>query len=529
MTYPRTLLHYDVIIVGAGPAGLAAALRLAQDGVVRKICVLEKSARIGGHLLSGALLDPNDLTSVVPDWQQRKAPLGPVARRDDFLFLSARQATPLPNLWDNRGHCLVSLGTLCRWLAARAEELGVEIYPGFAATRLLWNHNQLEGVGTGDHGQNREGRPLPGFQAGIDLKAPVTILAEGCRGSLARQVIERLALDANRPPQTYALGFKELWEVPAKAEHQPGDLLHTVGWPLKCYGGGFLYQVAAERIAAGFVVGLDYRDPQLDPFAAFQNWKSHPQIAKRLQNGRPIGFGARTLVEGGWSCLPQLTFAGGLLVGDAAGFLNAARLKGIGNALQSGVAAALAVAKGDPTLFYPQAVQTSSWGRALAKVRNVRPGFRWGILPGLLNAGLEKVTHGHTPWTLRWKISDRSRLQKAMQNTPPPHIADGRVESNRSFWLGLSALTHREDQPLHIALLDPRLPLEAGRTHYANPETRYCPAGVFQLKMPPDVATPTFRMQTANCLHCKCCDIKDPFDNIRWTPPEGGSGPDYGE
>ncbi|MBF0126124.1 MAG: electron transfer flavoprotein-ubiquinone oxidoreductase [Magnetococcales bacterium] len=527
-------MNYDVIVVGAGPAGLAAALGLAARGSLR-ICLLEKAARIGGHLLSGALLDPNDLAALVPDWPDRNPPLGPCVTRDTLHLFTPRDAFPLPRLWDNSGCRLVSLGALCRWLAGLAEEAGVEIYPGFAATGLLWEQNRLAGVRTGDQGRASNGLPKPGFQPGIPIRAPVTILAEGCRGYLTRQAIQHLSLDAGRPPQTYALGFKELWETPPDPAHPPGEVLHALGWPLdaQTHGGGFLYRLAPERTAVGWIVGLDYRNPRFDPLVAFQTWKTHPVIRSRLRGGRLLGYGARTLVEGGWQALPRLTFAGGVLVGDGAGFLDTARLKGIGNAMRSGLAAASAVlaafGQGDFSRAglqgYPQAVQDAPWGRALRAVRNIRPGFRNGRLPGLLNAGWERWTNGRSPWTLQWHTPDRSRLQEAGDSLPRPDPrADGRLTFDRPALLARSALTHRADQPVHLRLLDPKLPLEQGRVLYANPETRYCPAGVYQL-----TSQAGFVIQAGNCLHCKCCDIKDPHDNIRWTPPEGGSGPDYGE
>ncbi|MBF0192799.1 MAG: 4Fe-4S dicluster domain-containing protein [Magnetococcales bacterium] len=529
-------LRFDVIIVGAGPAGLAAAWRLANRFPALKIVVLEKAARVGGHLLSGALVDPADLHALEAGDQ---ALSGAVVTRESLLFLSRRHALPLPQLWNHDGCHLLSLGGWCRWLAGRVEAAGVEIYPGFVAAGLLWERDRLTGVITGDHGRRADGTPKPGFQPGIVLRAPVTLLAEGCRGHLTREAIERLHLDQGRTPQTHGLGFKELWELPAEGAAHPGEVLHTLGWPLKAdqYGGGFVYALASDRLAVGWVAGLDYRDGGFDPFIAFQHWKNHPRIRRLLQRGRPLAFGAKTLVEGGWQSLPRLVFDGGMLVGDGAGFLNAARLKGIGNAIQSGLAAAETVGEafggGDFSAHglraYPERVYGSAWLADLKAVRNVRPGFRVGMVPGLIHAAWEWASRGGSPWTWRWTVSDRERLRAVttpLLTSPPPQPAPWILD--RPAALALSALTRQDDQPLHLRLRDSRLPLEAGRTRFANPETRFCPAGVYELKIPPAVSAAVYRIHGADCLHCKCCDIKDPLDNIRWTPPEGGGGPDFG-
>ncbi|MEO5362987.1 MAG: electron transfer flavoprotein-ubiquinone oxidoreductase [Magnetococcus sp. DMHC-8] len=545
-------LTFDVIIVGAGPAGLATAWHLHTLGRAQgrelSICVLEKAARIGGHLLSGALLDPHSLTDLLPDWsaQPDPAPLDTPVQEESLWFLTRRQAhaLPVPVGWQHT-HChLVSLGNLCRWLAQRLTQQGVEILPGWAAATPVWEEERLVGVVTGELGRNRQGQPKPGFQPGVVLRAPITVLAEGCRGSLGGQVITRLGLHRSaRPgqrhsPQRYALGIKELWETPGS---QPGQVLHTLGWPLStpgrhwAHGGGFLYQPRPNRTALGMVMDLDYRHSLFDPFVAVQQWKTHPFLRERLQAARLLGYGARTLVIGGWQSLPPLAFAGGLLVGDSAGLLNAATLQGIGNALTSGrLAAATILAALDSGNFsadflqqYTEAVCRSPMGRALQAVRNVRPGFRAGLWPGLLNAWWEKTVAGRSPWTLHWRQTDRERLQPVTRHslpmtTPPPvhPVLD------RNTALAGSALRHDEDQPIHLQLRDPDRLLTAGRRHFASPELRYCPAGVFAWRTGP--AEKNFLQMHANhCLHCKCCDIKDPLDAIRWTVPQGGSGPDY--
>ncbi|MBF0262506.1 MAG: 4Fe-4S dicluster domain-containing protein [Magnetococcales bacterium] len=530
-------LSHDVLIIGAGPAGLAAALHLKRQHRDLNIAVLEKSARIGAHLLSGALLDPHDLIPLLTPAEIATAPLGPEVTRETLLHLTRHHAIPLPHGWSHRGCRMLALGSFCRWLAGLAERAGVEIYTGFAAQELLWEGERVLGIRTGALGLNGRGEPGPGFEPGLEMRASVTILAEGCRGHLTGELIQKLDLKHGRPPQTHGLGFKELWKIPTDQSDE--GVVHTLGWPLaqSQHGGGFLYPVAPGRLAIGWVVGLDYRDPWFDPFVAFQHWKNHPRIRARLAHGQPLAFGARTLVEGGWSCLPRLVCDGGVLIGDAAGFLDAARLKGIGNAIQSGVAAAEGVVAacetGDFSAAglggYPERVEASAWMARLKEVRNVRPGFRAGRLPGLLNAAWERFSRGRSPWNWRWSISDRARLREVTPGSAPmtmpepaPWILD------RSTALSLSALRHRHDQPRHLRVQDPERLLNAGRSRFANPETRYCPAGVYEVKFPPEVEQAVSRIRSERCLHCKCCDIKDPLDTIRWTPPEGGSGPDHG-
>ncbi|MBF0341831.1 MAG: 4Fe-4S dicluster domain-containing protein [Magnetococcales bacterium] len=538
-------LRCDVLIVGAGPAGLATALRLARAFRTRReertIMVLEKAARIGGHQLSGALLDPRDLYAVIDAHEHPLAPLGPRVARESLRLFTPHHALPLPNGWHHADCHLVSLGLLCRWLGSLAEATGVEIYPGFVAARLLWEGNRLLGVTTGDQGRDAQGRPKPGFQPGVVIRAPVTILAEGCRGHLTGEVVKRLGLDRKATPQTCGLGFKELWETPVDPASRPGEVLHALGWPLPAeqHGGGFLYRFAADRLAVGWIGALDYRDAGFDPFLTFQRWKGHPWIRRHLAGGRPLAFGARTLVEGGWQCLPELTFDGGALVGDGAGFLNAARLQGIGNGLRSGLAAAEGVLEAferkdfsaSGLRGYPERVARSDWFAELKTVRNLRPGFRFGLAAGLAHGAWEWFSQGRAPWTWRWSLSDRARLRElstplpcsAARLDPAPWVLD------RPGALALSGLTQREDQPVHLRLGSLERALTEGGRRFANPETRYCPAGVYEVKQPPEVEMPVMRIHGAWCLHCKCCDIKDPLDNIRWTPPEGGGGPDYGE
>ncbi|MBF0587991.1 MAG: 4Fe-4S dicluster domain-containing protein [Magnetococcales bacterium] len=546
-------LSYDVVVVGGGPAGLSAACRLAMSarnaGRSLSICVLEKGARIGGHQLSGALLHPRTLEPLFPDHVGSEASLfGGVSVDDEsLLYLTSLRAISLPMVsdWQHRGHAVLSLGRLCRWLGVQAEALGVDLFPGFAAMEPLWDGARLAGVVTGAMGLDSHGAPQGDYQPGVVIHARAVVLAEGCRGSLTRKVVARLDLDRGRGPRLHALGLKELWEVPGG---HPGRVLHTLGWPLdgSVHGGGFLYHFADGRVGLGLVAALDYRDPGFHPFRAFQRWKQHPAIAEVLEGGRPVAYGARALVEGAWQQWPRLVFDGGVLVGDAAGFLHPARLQGIDGAIHSGVMAADAVFSGldagvcsaSALAGYPRALAASEMGRDLKAVRNVRPGFRLGCWLGLANAAWEGVSGGRSPWTWRMRQRDCQRLRP---DSAGRGVADGSLDApsglqgggerqagqmRRMDALALSAIQHRPDQPPHVAYENPDLPLtEAGR-RYGHPETRYCPAQVFECKVSSSAVT-AMRLHPENCLHCKSCEIKDPLENIRWQPPEGGSGPDY--
>lgn len=548
-------LHFDVIVVGAGPAGLATACHLRTLGAWRgrdlSVCVLEKGARVGAHLLAGALLDPEILTALAPEWATQTqggeaAPLESPVLEESLCLLTRQQgyALPLPQAW-RHDHCrMVSLGQLCRWLARRAVQQGVEIFPGFTAATPIWEGERLVGVVSGDLGRDGRGQPKPGFQPGVSLRAPITVLAEGCRGSLTGQIVARLGwakrgmFNRKRSPQRYALGIKELWETPGT---EAGAVLHTLGWPLTTpghpgpHGGGFLYQPQPNRTALGLVVDLNYKNPLFDPFAALQQWKTHPMIRPKLHAARLLGYGARTLTVGGWQSLPELAFSGGLLVGDSAGFFNTATLQGISNGLASGMLAAetilAAFAKGDfsgHTLqHYTQAVRQAPWGEALRAVRNVRPGFSAGLFPGLFHALWESSVAGRTPWTFHWKKRDRERLQPlGRRHRPNPSPQPAPPILDRATALACSGLQYEADQPVHLGLHDPDLPLTIGQQRFANPELRFCPAAVFTLSARSDKKK-WLQIHANHCLHCKCCDIKDPLDNIYWTPPQGGSGPNY--
>ena len=535
--HERDTLSFDAVIVGAGPAGLAAAVRLGQlaahDGKELRVAVVEKGAAVGAHIVSGAILDPRALTELIPDWQKRGAPVRTAVREERFLFLSAQRSwrwphALLPRELRSAGCYVVRLGDLCAWLAEQAESLGVEILPGFAATELLLDETGgVAGVETGDGGLMRDGSKGPAFQPGLEVRAPVTLLGEGCRGSLAGEAIDQFGLDAGRDPQTYGLGLKEVWRVPP-GRSRAGRVMHTAGWPLagNAYGGGFLYELGDDKAAAGLVVGLDYRNPHLDPFAEFQRFKTHPAIRGMLAGGERLSFGARCVTEGGVQSLPRLSFPGGALIGDAAGFLNAARNKGIHAAIYSGMVAADAAfsrLSGDAADLagYGEAWRRSWLHRELYRARNFRPAMTRGLVAGVVAAGLDLGTlRGRAPWTLRRHATDAERTGPAAGAVPPTYTEpDGVVSFDRASSVYLSGVRHREDQPNHLKLGDPELPARVHAPRFALPEPRICPAGALE-----PGAGAGLRMQPSNCLHCKACEIKDPSGNIRWTPPEGGGG-----
>jgi electron-transferring-flavoprotein dehydrogenase len=536
----RESMEFDVVIVGAGPAGLAAAIRLkqcaAEAGTEISVCVLEKGSEVGAHLLSGAVLDPRALTELFPDWKERGAPLNVPARHDRFVLLTERRALrlPTPPQMNNDGNYIISLGNLGRWLAAQAEEMGVEIFPGFAATEVLFNDaGAVAGVATGDLGLNKDGTPGPNHAPGVELRARQTLLGEGCRGSLTKELFARFDLGRDADPQTYGIGIKELWEVDP-ALHREGEVLHTIGWPLDraTYGGSFLYHLDNNQVALGFVVGLDYANPYLSPFEELQRFKTHPSIRPLLEGGRRIAYGARALTEGGYQSVPRLSFPGGALVGCAAGFMNVPRIKGIHNAMKSGMVAAEAVAdlltRGDgQEVMDLRARMEASWVmKELKKVRNIRPGFHRGLLPGLINAGIETyLTRGRAPWTLHHR-ADHDRLLPAAEARPIAYPKpDGKVTFDRLSSVYISATNHEENQPVHLRLADPARAIDVNHARFASPETRYCPAGVYEIVE--EAAGPRLQINAQNCVHCKTCDIKDPTQNITWVPPEGGGGPNY--
>jgi electron-transferring-flavoprotein dehydrogenase len=534
----RETMEYDVVIVGAGPSGLAAAIRLKQLAAASArelaVCVIEKGSEVGAHILSGAVFEPRALDELLPDWKERGAPLITPAAEDRFVLLTATKAIrmPTPPQMNNHGNYIISLGNLCRWLAGQAEALGVEIYPGFAGAEVLYDEaGRVRGVATGTMGIGKDGKPTDHVQPGVELIGKETLFAEGCRGSLTKTLFERFDLRAGIDPQTYGIGIKELWEV-EPAKHQPGLVTHTIGWPLdkSTYGGSFLYHLENNQVAVGFVVGLDYRNPFLSPFEEFQRFKTHPAIRPIFEGGRRISYGARALNEGGFQAIPQLDFPGGSIIGCAAGFLNVAKIKGSHTAMKSGMVAAETVFArlGGAAADYRSAMAASWVWDELRRVRNIRPSFRWGLWGGLAYSALDTyVFRGNAPWTMHHH-ADNLQLDKAADSTPITYPKpDGKITFDRLSSVFISNTNHEENQPPHLQLKDPSLAITANYAQYDSPEQRYCPAGVYEIVSEADSGKPRLQINAQNCVHCKTCDIKDPLQNINWVVPEGGGGPNY--
>ncbi len=543
----RESMQYDVVIVGAGPAGLSAAIRLKQlaseAGRELAVCVLEKGSEVGAHILSGAVVDPRALDELIPDWKDKGSPLTvPVNENHHWLLTrTGKWGFPhalLPPFMHNKGTYTLSLGNLCRWLAGQAEELGVEIFPGFAAAEVLFNEDgSVKGVATGDMGVARDGSHRADYQPGLELHARYTFFAEGARGHLTKELTRIFDLRKESGPQVFGLGVKELWDVPAE-NHKPGRVIHTQGWPLDdAWGGGFLYHQENGQVALGFVVALDYENPFLSPFEEFQRWKTHPAIRAEIEGGRRVSYGARAINEGGWQSVPELVFPGGALVGCSAGFVNVPRIKGSHTAMKSAMLAAEAAFEaiandrsGDRLDAYPKALRSSWIAKELKTVRNVQPAVaRWGGLAGTLYAGFD-MWLGHLgispPWTLRHRHADNETLRRKAAARPIDYPKpDGVISFDRLSSVFVSNTNHEENQPVHLTLKDADVPVAVNLADYAGPEQRYCPAGVYEFVE--EGGRPRLQINAQNCVHCKTCDIKDPTQNINWVVPEGGGGPNY--
>jgi electron-transferring-flavoprotein dehydrogenase len=543
----REAMEYDVVVVGAGPAGLGAAIRLKQlsaaQGHEVSVCVVEKGSEVGAHILSGAVMDPRALAELFPNWQELNAPLNAPVSEDRFLILTETSAQKVPNFllpecFQNHGNYVISLGSVCRWLGQQAESAGVEIFPGFAAAEVLYNEDgAVKGVATGDVGIGKDGQPTDAYQPGMELHAKYTFFAEGCRGHLGKELQSRFDLREGADPQVYGIGLKELWQITPE-RHQTGLVIHTAGWPLDAdtYGGSFLYHMEDNLVAIGYVVGLGYSNPYLNPYEEFQRYKTHPAIRHFLEGGKRVAYGARAISAGGLQSLPKLVFRGGCLIGDDAGFLNASRIKGSHCAIKSGMLAAesafealKAQRAGDELVTYPKAFRESWLYDELHRGRNFKPWMSKGLYTGSVMVFIDQMLlRGRAPWTLHHAHADHETLQSKQEVEPIVYPKpDGVLSFDRLSSVFISNTNHNEDQPAHLKLKDPAVPVTVNLALYDAPEQRYCPAGVYEIVRNDDGTNPRLQINAQNCVHCKTCDIKDPTQNIVWVTPEGGGGPNY--
>jgi electron-transferring-flavoprotein dehydrogenase len=527
----RDVMEYDVVTVGAGPSGLAFAIRLKQLNPEISVCVIEKASTIGAHILSGAVIEPAPLDELLPGWRDAPPPICVAAAQDEFWYLTKTggfKSPIVPPGMHNHGNFIVSLGALCAWLAPQAEALGVEIYPGFAAAETLHDEaGKVIGVRIGDMGVAKDGSHKPGFTAGIDIRAKVTVLAEGARGHLTKRLVKRFGLDGDSDPQGYSIGIKELWQVP-EGRVSAGKIVHTLGWPAdsRIYGGSFLYHLDNNQIALGYISGLEYQDPEYKPWEAFQQWKAHPMVAPLLEGGTILSAGARAIVTGGWQSLPRVEMQGALLIGDTAGLLNVPKIKGTHQAIRSGMLAAEHLAQSLDPAGFDAKLRASPVMKELRQVRNIKPGFKKGLWFGLLNAAWETASFGLSPWTLKNK-PDWSALEKVGEHEEPKrdYVQRTLAPRDRLQAVYYAATEHDEDQPVHLKVADTSICITRCAEEYDNPCTRFCPANVYEIVA--DEAGKRLQINAANCVHCKTCDIKDPYEIITWVTPEGGSGPNY--
>lgn len=528
-------MHYDVVIVGAGPSGLSCACKLKQLNPELSVCILEKGSEVGAQILSGAVFEPRALNELFPDWKERGAPLTVSVESDEFLFLTknGKIKLPTPKPMHNDGNFIIRLSELCKWLSEQAEKMGVDIFTGFAATQFIIEEGRVKGVVTGDKGVDKTGQLSTRYQPGYELYAKQVVLAEGCRGSLTKFALEKFNLQEHCDPQSYGIGIKELWEV-NPTDYKPGTVMHSVGWPLdnKTYGGAFVYHLDQNQVAIGFVVGLDYQNPYLSPFEEFQQFKRHPSISGLLKNGKRLCYGARALTEGGLQSLPKLIFPGGLIVGDSAGFLNVPKIKGSHTSMKSGMLAAeaivLALQEDDrDATSYPEKIKSSWVWAELKKVRNIRPAFRAGLIVGLVYAALDTyLFNGRAPWTFKNKADYKSLLLAKKSKRIDYPKPDNQITFDRLSSVYLSNTRYEENQPCHLQLKNTDEAITVNYRLYDSPESRYCPAGVYEI-LKNENNEPYLQINFTNCIQCKTCDIKDPRQNINWIPPEGGDGPNY--